>query len=332
MHRIDSAGATPDGHWTDGDPGTRTPATELSDEWFNALQDELENVIVVGAGIPLNKAAHNQLLLAIQEIIAASVAPVWSTGDVKLTLKATADAGWIMCDDGTIGSASSGATTRANADTQALYTLLWTNITDAWAPVTGGRGASAAADFAANKPLRLTRLLGRAIAIAGTGAWQSTFTADAGTNELTVASNSTLFTGAAVTVASTTTLPAGLSAATTYYVIRSSATVVKLASSLANAHAGTAIDITSAGSGTHTITMALTARALGEHLGEESHVSTVSETAPHAHSEYSYHAAGVSTIGGGGENFGQEQTGSTGGGQPHNNMQPTGFLNAMIKL
>lgn len=99
-----------------------------------------------------------------------SRAETWSTGDAKLTWKAVADAGWIMANDGSIGSAASLATTRANADAEALYTLLWTNVTDAWAPVSGGRGASAAADFAANKTLTLPKALGRAIAISGGGA------------------------------------------------------------------------------------------------------------------------------------------------------------------
>lgn len=96
--------------------------------------------------------------------------PEWSTGDVKLTIKTTADPGWIMCNDGTIGSSSSGATTRAHADTETLYTMIWTNISDTYAPVTGGRGASAAADFAANKPIALTKMLGRALALGGSGA------------------------------------------------------------------------------------------------------------------------------------------------------------------
>ena len=94
----------------------------------------------------------------------------FTTGDVKLTLKATADSGWVIMNDGSIGSAASGATTRANADTEALYTLLWTNIIDTWAPVSTGRGASAAADFAANKTLTLPRTLGRALAVSGAGA------------------------------------------------------------------------------------------------------------------------------------------------------------------
>lgn len=56
-----------------------------------------------------------------------------------------------------------------------------------------------------------------------------------------------------VQVSTTTTLPAGLSAATDYYVIKLTDTTCKLATSYANAVAGTAIDITSTGSGTHTM-------------------------------------------------------------------------------
>lgn len=52
---------------------------------------------------------------------------------------------------------------------------------------------------------------------------------------------------------STTTLPAGLAAATDYYIIKIDADTFYLATSLANAYAGTRIDITSTGTGTHTL-------------------------------------------------------------------------------
>jgi microcystin-dependent protein len=93
----------------------------------------------------------------------------FTTGDVKTTLKTTADAGWVMMNDGTLGDASSGATTRANADTQALFTLLWTNVSNTNCPVSGGRGASAAADFASHKTIALPKMHGRALASAGAG-------------------------------------------------------------------------------------------------------------------------------------------------------------------
>jgi microcystin-dependent protein len=93
----------------------------------------------------------------------------FSTGDVKLTIKTTADSGWVLMDDTTIGSSASGASGRANDDTEALYTLLWNNTVNADCAVSTGRGASAAADFAANKTIALPKTLGRALAVYGSG-------------------------------------------------------------------------------------------------------------------------------------------------------------------
>lgn len=80
----------------------------------------------------------------------------------------------------------------------------------------------------------------------------STFTADAGTDVCTH-SNINLFPYTRVQLTTTTTLPAGLATATDYYVIKVTDTTCKFATSYANAVAGTAIDITDAGTGTHTI-------------------------------------------------------------------------------
>lgn len=93
----------------------------------------------------------------------------FTTGDGKITLKTTPDSGWVMLNDGTIGSATSGASNRANADCQTLFLLLWNNIADADCPVVSGRGATAAADWAANKKITLLKSLGRTLGIAGTG-------------------------------------------------------------------------------------------------------------------------------------------------------------------
>lgn len=66
---------------------------------------------------------------------------------------ATSKFGYILADGGTIGDATSGGTLRANADCWDLFYLLWANIADAEAPVSGGRGATATADFAAHKTI-----------------------------------------------------------------------------------------------------------------------------------------------------------------------------------
>lgn len=85
-----------------------------------------------------------------------------STGDIKVTYGTSSLAGWVRANGRTIGSATSGATERANADTQSLFEYLWS--TDANLTVSGGRGASASADWAANKTIALPDARGRVIA------------------------------------------------------------------------------------------------------------------------------------------------------------------------
>lgn len=83
------------------------------------------------------------------------------------------------------------------------------------------------------------------------------FTADATTNLLTytttVNSPSNLLTGTRVRLTTSGTLPSPLATATDYFVIRNNSSTCALATTYANALAGTAIDITTAGTGTHTL-------------------------------------------------------------------------------
>jgi len=184
----------------------------------------------------------------------------FSAGDLKLTLKSVADAGWLMMNDQTIGDTSSGATF-ADASAKALYVIVYNAVSDTYAPVTGGRGASAAADWAAQKKMALTKVLGRALAVAG------------------------------------------------------------------------------AGSG-------LTSRALGLTVGEETHVLTIPElptvtpagtisggtvpagtTGSGGGAIFNLNASGTATV------SAQTFTGTPfGSGTAHNNMQPSSFINMMIKL
>lgn len=78
------------------------------------------------------------------------------------------------------------------------------------------------------------------------------FTADASTDVLTFAVANKLVTGSRIRVNSTTTLPGGSLSNTDYYAIFVSTTQIKLATTLANALAGTALNITDSGSGTLT--------------------------------------------------------------------------------
>lgn len=98
-------------------------------------------------------------------------------------------------------------------------------------------------------------------ATANTLGQSDTFTAAAGTDICTYTSTasypSNILTGTRVRLTTTTTLPAPLATATDYYVIKVDDSTFKLATSYANAVAGTQIDITDAGTGTHTITWLL---------------------------------------------------------------------------
>jgi hypothetical protein len=87
---------------------------------------------------------------------------IFSTGDLKPAYSTSVLSGWVRLNGRTIGSSTSGATERANADVQALFVYLWG--VDANLVVSGGRGASGAADWAANKTIALPDYRGRIIA------------------------------------------------------------------------------------------------------------------------------------------------------------------------
>jgi hypothetical protein len=86
---------------------------------------------------------------------------ILATGDIKVRYGTGVISGFVRSNGRTIGSGSSGASERANADCQDLFEYLWTE--DANLTVSTGRGASAAADWSANKTIALPDWRGRAI-------------------------------------------------------------------------------------------------------------------------------------------------------------------------
>ena len=84
--------------------------------------------------------------------------------------------------------------------------------------------------------------------------WPVGFTADAARDEITLANARPWGLADVVQATTTGTLPAGLAPATDYFLIPVSQKVTLLATSLANAISRTPVDITDAGTGTHTIT------------------------------------------------------------------------------
>ena len=68
MHRIDAPGFAPGNLFTEGNPSLSIPATEVSDDWLNDVQEEIVTVIE-DVGIALVKGTQDQLKSAINLMI-----------------------------------------------------------------------------------------------------------------------------------------------------------------------------------------------------------------------------------------------------------------------
>ncbi|EFN4944233.1 TPA: phage tail protein [Escherichia coli] len=126
MHRIDTKTAQKDkfgagkNGFTRGNPQTGTPATDLDDDYFDMLQEELCSV-VEASGASLDKGRHDQLLTALRALLLSRKNPfgdIKSDGTVKTALEnlglgegsalpvgvpvpwpsATPPTGWLKCN------------------------------------------------------------------------------------------------------------------------------------------------------------------------------------------------------------------------------------------
>ncbi|OKV81270.1 integrase [Escherichia coli] len=126
MHRIDTKTAQKDkfgagkNGFTRGNPQTGTPATDLDDDYFDMLQEELCSV-VEASGASLEKWRHDQLLTALRALLLSRKNPfgdIKSDGTVKTALEnlglgegsvlpvgvpvpwpsATLPTGWLKCN------------------------------------------------------------------------------------------------------------------------------------------------------------------------------------------------------------------------------------------
>ncbi|WP_336313939.1 gp53-like domain-containing protein [Escherichia coli] len=95
MHRIDTKTAQKDkfgagkNGFTRGNPQTGTPATDLDDDYFDMLQEELCSV-VEASGASLEKWRHDQLLTALRALLLSRKNPfgdIKSDGTVKTALE-----------------------------------------------------------------------------------------------------------------------------------------------------------------------------------------------------------------------------------------------------
>jgi hypothetical protein len=141
---LDSAGRIPAFYLADGQIKIK-----LTDS-AGVTQVQADNILVVGASAGTGTPPT------------VDATTVFSTGDIKTRYDTSAITGWVRANGRTVGNAASGGTERANADTEDLFVFLYnldTNLS-----VSGGRGANAAADYAANKNIALPDYRGRVIA------------------------------------------------------------------------------------------------------------------------------------------------------------------------
>jgi hypothetical protein len=99
MYRIDDAtaattlpvpeAALTEGYWTEGNPGTGTPATLERASWFNMVQEELR-AIPVAAGLTPSKTAYNQILTALKSMFPSVVGSARNLSMYVATASATA--------------------------------------------------------------------------------------------------------------------------------------------------------------------------------------------------------------------------------------------------
>lgn len=143
-------------------------------------------------------------------------------------------------------------------------------------------------------------------------------------------------TGQAVLYSAPSGAISGLTHNTTYYLIRVTATTFQLATSIANANAGTAITLSSDGTGAQTFTATYTARPLGQTGGEEAHALSDAELPSHTHTVPSQRSANGSstTITHDDDRTGtvrNNESSSAGNDIPHNNIPLFTVVNYIIK-
>lgn len=119
MHRIDGPGATVDNKFTEGDPVGSVPATVVTDDWMNDVQENIMAVLVSGAVTP-TKGRAADLLDAIKKVAI-------SQGLVKTVKRLvfassgtyTPSAGMVFCDVEAVAGGGGGGGAAGGAGTSA---------------------------------------------------------------------------------------------------------------------------------------------------------------------------------------------------------------------
>ena len=107
MHRIDGPGATVDNNrFTEGDPVGGVQATLVTDDWLNAVQEELMSILAA-AGVAPVKGASNQVLSSLRTLNASIVG---TSRNSKMNVSADSATAIFTADQLAVCSSLTGAT------------------------------------------------------------------------------------------------------------------------------------------------------------------------------------------------------------------------------
>ena len=263
------------------------------------------------------------------------------TGDVRTSLNSFYPFGWVPMNDGTLGNGSSNATARANTDTWPLFALIWNAFSAlsvnsaSLVPIYTSAGslstygASAYADWTANKAIALTQMMGKVIlgTVPFSALLQPTYyeTFTASSNVCTVGTAVNFYNGLPIYLQGGS-LPSGLTQNTIYYVAQfNGSTTFSLSTTFANALSATIITFGS-GSGAAVYSLA------GCSEGEYGHSQSIAELSAHTHTVTNAITGSPSLGSGGTSGVGVVTTSSAGSGVPANVTQPGTYMNIYIKL
>lgn len=121
-------------------------ATTFGQYWLSSTDNNMSNPDAGGPGW----------------VSVALIGGTMSTGDWKWRPTDETLVGWIKANGTTIGNTGSIATQLADSSTAALYAWHWNKFSNSQCPVSGGRGANAAADFSALKTITVLDMKGLA--------------------------------------------------------------------------------------------------------------------------------------------------------------------------
>jgi len=155
-----AGGTTPRSVWTDSHATIAASNPVIADgdgvipaTWVSGTAD-YRIVIKTSADVLIRTIEGLQGAASESVVIGPSTSYQLTTGDIKFNFDTAEQSGFVKLNGNDIGNGVSGAH-YADDLLADLFTYLWNRVSNTYCPVSGGRGANAAADFSAGKKLTL---------------------------------------------------------------------------------------------------------------------------------------------------------------------------------